>query len=35
MSVSSTEPAPVAGFNPITALARGLISLVSRYLPAP
>jgi hypothetical protein len=35
MSVSSTEPSPVAGFNPITALARGLTSLVSRYLPAP
>lgn len=36
MSVSSTEP--VAGkvkFNPITALTRGLTSLVSRYLPDP
>lgn len=36
MSVSSTEPAAVKGkFNPITALTRGLTSLVSRYLPDP
>ena len=36
MSVSSTDPAPIADrFNPITALSRGLTSLVSKYLPDP